>query len=131
MRKTFIKTLSIAMVTFGLNLSAHSQSEFLGSRLPSEIVVDKTYGNHGDVELFLNGIFPNGCYEKAETLVEAVQNEIFIKNRIAFNQDRLCTMALVPYSDSVQIHNLESGKYTVFVKDKKGNYQQTKSFYIN
>lgn len=131
MSKTLLRTLAIAFVSLGINLKSYGQTEIIGSRLPSELVVDKNYGNHEDVQITLNGIFPNGCYQKGETLVEKVGNEIFIKNRVVFHKDTMCTMALIPYSDSIQIHNLEIGKHIVFVKDKFGNYQQIKSFSIN
>lgn len=131
MTKRLLKTLAIVFVSIGINLNSFGQTEILGSRLPSELVVDKNYGSYEDVQIILNGIFPNGCYQKGETLVEKVGNEIFIKNRVVFYKDTMCTMALVPYSDSIQIHNLEMGKHIIFVKDKYGNYQQIKSFSIN
>ncbi len=130
LNKKAIKTIVTAFFVIGTMAFSSANAGVLGSRVPSEVLVDKTYGNSSDVEIVLNGLFPNGCYQKLETIVETINNEIFIKNRIAYERNGLCTMALRPYTDTIQIHDLEPGKHTIFIKNKSGNYQQVDSFTI-
>lgn len=117
----FKQILAIGVLLLSIP-SSGAIEEIVSSRLPGELIINSKYGSFDEVELKLVGIFPNGCFEKLNNVVLVTESEIFIKNYVGFTPNSHCTMALKPYTSTVQIADLNVGKYDVYIQNKAGDF---------
>lgn len=85
-----------------------------------EIIV----GNDGQVQAVVSGNLPDGCTKLHEITVEQEAQEFVLSIVTRREQDVVCTMALVPFEETVDldVEDLEPGTYTVIAQDQEATF---------
>ncbi len=72
-------------------------------------------------QVIIMGHFPDGCTTLDEVTVERSEQEFIVTLTTRRQTDLVCTQALVPFEETVEldIEGLEAGTYTVIVQDQQ------------
>lgn len=99
------------------NAASGPEDEVLIEVVPSEVKARDVYYHSEKVEISLEGIFPNSCYQPSAAQVTRSEGKILVTDTATFYGDRLCTTALVPYRKSVEVGTLPAGTYDLYIND--------------
>jgi hypothetical protein len=122
-----ISALLISMTA--QNTFAQSSSEGLGTEIPVQGVFAPKHGfdDNDNVQIIVDGILPNACYKKSQTLysVDALAHTITVQQYAdPANLPEELKMQ-IPFMADVEVGNLEQGEYTIIYKSLNGEAHKT------
>lgn len=131
-----LSALLISMIT--QNTYAQSSSEGLGTEIPVQGVFAPKHGfdDNDNVQIIVDGILPNACYKKSQTLysVDALAHTITVQQYAFKDESGSCAdpanlpeelKMQIPFMADVEVGNLEQGEYTLIYKSLNGEAHKT------
>lgn len=88
----------------------------------TDVYVPKGFDENTSVYVVVHGSFPDGCYAWKSLLVEHKSEKLHELEPLAtFQTDGLCTMALVPFTEQVELGFFEAGTHTLVFLNGDGS----------
>ena len=83
--------------------------------------VSQAYFSEKDGKYFVtvSGVFPQTCYRMRDMVVR-VQPNVLVVQPIAEKTDEVCEERLLPYSQTVEVQNVNTGRYLLHVRSLNG-----------
>ena len=119
----FLTSLFIAFILLINSKTAVAKSytneQFRIEVVPSSVSVKDVYREADNVQLILQGMFPNNCYKPVATQVSHVGNKILITDTAMIKEGSICYMAVIPYNKILSLGSLPSGEYELYTNEGK------------
>jgi len=105
---------SVAMANFGEDLPTQVDVK------PNRVYIPKGFDSNDQVQVVVEGYFPNGCYRPGQAVARVDQeaNEIFVSTK-AYLYSGICIQVIVNYSKVVDIGLLKEGTYKIYNETDK------------
>ena len=125
--KAILCSIFILCVGLPINLFAdNGLEEIIFVPAPvSEVIVFPEY-KIGNVKVWINGVFKNGCYSWSHAEVVESQREDFIITLYPIAQfyTGICTMALSHYNKVIHLKIIDPGNYRILVQTSGGRVME-------
>ncbi len=87
---------------------------------PSTVFTPVGFDSNDNVQVVLDGTYPNTCYKVSEpsVKVDKAAGRVDVYDKALYYKGAICLYMLVPYYKTVNLGVLPEGQYNVFVHDK-------------
>ena len=119
----------LLLLTSGILLSAHAEVQEV-IQMPDKVFIPDGFDNNDHVEIVLHGAFRNSCYRAGPAVAKVVKDQIIIKNMAYLEQGTVCTDMMVPWTTTVSVGVLSTGKYQVLIQNAARSTQSEGSFFV-
>lgn len=83
--------------------------------MPSAVYIPQGFDDNDNVQVVLEGVFPNNCFKTGPTEVKVDEDKklIYVKNQVYYYKEAMCIQMRVPYEKVVDVGLIPKGGYKV------------------